>query len=135
MHCLLLIKSPELPGKSALTGINARTDLCASLGVARVLGLGAGLFYLARSRTLFRFPWGIINLGVVHRTDAISKIHQKQIWVIDLHLWGDAAHTPVLDPLSATFLIVETVGELSRAAEAVDDLAIGVNAIFAHGVY
>lgn len=49
------IKSPELPGKSALTGINARTDLCAPLGVARVLGLTlfrvAGISSVTNRRT------------------------------------------------------------------------------------
>lgn len=51
-----------LTSEAALTGINARTDLCAPLGVARVLGVGAGLFRLAAGTTTFPLRF------VVYRT-------------------------------------------------------------------
>lgn len=124
-----LIKSAVLlTSETALTGANARTDLSELRG-------NALLFCLARANTFLRLRCQFIRLSVVYRTNAIGEIHQKQIWVIDLHLRWDAAHPPVLDPLGAPFLVVQTIGELRRAAKAVDDFAIGVRTMFAHGVY
>lgn len=95
--------------------------------------LRPSLFRLTPGAAAFSFAFHGLRLSVVYRTDAISKVRQKQIGMVELYLGWNAAHAPVLDSLGTAINESELMGELRRTAKAIDDLAVWVRAMFAHG--
>ena len=121
-----LLCSPRLVGQSAEATLQCLVS-------ARCSSLGPSLFRLAPGAAAFSLAFHGLRLSVVYRTDAIGEICQKQVGVVQLYLGWDAAHAPVLDPLRTAINESELMGELRRAAKAIDDLAVWVHAMFAHG--
>ena len=113
-----------LTSEAALTGINARTDLCAPLGVARVLGLGVSRFRLEPGADAFALLCAIHYFlegqeGIVTRVIVLSVEDALDRPPIDIDLFGQRVElsfvTQLAQPCTQALEIIHGVAVDARS--------------------